>query len=177
VPLVPLVIIFGFLVHRLLVLLATVRIAESPLEVVTISCRMIGNWMPWAFLLQELLELLLRSRLLASRGTIYSRDEIIWLALLGWTRIVPLALVIAVVMRTPQITILVPREPLPHLLLLLGPVVHHVTQPRNSLRPVPPEVSVDAWISDAVVEAVDDVLLRDIRDEGANIEETACVGS
>jgi hypothetical protein len=29
-------------------------------------------------------------------------------------------------MRTPQITILVPREPLPHL-LLLGPVVHHVT--------------------------------------------------
>jgi hypothetical protein len=115
--------------------------------------------MPWAFLLQELLELLLHHRLLASRGMIHSRDEIIWLAFSGWTRIVPLALVITVIMRTPRIAIIVPREPLPHLLFLLGPVVHHVTKPRNSLRPVPPEVSVDAWIGDAVVEAVDDVLL------------------
>jgi hypothetical protein len=95
----------------------------------------------------------------------------------GWTRIVPLALIVAVVMRTPQIAILAPREPLLHLLLLLGPVVHHVTQPRNSLRPVPPEVSVDAWIGDAIVESVDDVLLRDIRDGGVDIEEMACIGS
>jgi hypothetical protein len=80
-------------------------------------------------------------------------------------------------MRTPQIAILAPREPLPHLLLLLGPVVHHVTQPRNSLQPVQPKVSVDAWIGDAVIEAIDDVLLRDIRDGGADIEEMVCVGS
>jgi hypothetical protein len=72
-----LVIIFGFFVHGLLVLLATAGIAESPPEVVTINCRMIGTWMPRAFLLQELLELLLRRRLLASRGTIHSCDEII----------------------------------------------------------------------------------------------------
>jgi hypothetical protein len=65
-PLVPLVFIFGFLVHGLLVLLATAGIPKSPPEVVTINCRMIGTWMPWAFLLQELLELLLRRRLLAS---------------------------------------------------------------------------------------------------------------
>jgi hypothetical protein len=158
-PLVPLVVVFGFLVHWLLVLLATAGIAESPPEVVTINCRMIGTGMPWAFLLQERLELLLCCQLFASRGMIHSCDEIIWLALSGWTRIVPLALVVAVVMRTPQIAILAPREPLPHLLLLLGPVVHHVTQPHNSLRSVPPEVSVDAWIGDVVVEAVNDVLL------------------
>jgi hypothetical protein len=108
---------------------------------------------------------------------IHSRDEIIWLALSGWTRIVPLALVVAVIMRTPQIAILAPQEPLAHLLLLLGPVVHHVTQPRNCLRPVSLEVSIDAWIGDTVVEAVDDVLLQDIRDGGADIKETACVGS
>jgi hypothetical protein len=106
---------------------------------------------------------------------IHSRDEIIWLAFSGWTRIVPLALVIAVVMRTPQIAILAPREPLPHLLLLLGPVTHHVMQPCNSLRPVPPEVSVDAWVGDAVVEAVDDVLLRDVHNGGVDIEATACI--
>jgi hypothetical protein len=50
----------GFFVHWLLVLLATTKIAECPPEVITIDCRMIGTWMPWAFLLQELLELLLR---------------------------------------------------------------------------------------------------------------------
>jgi hypothetical protein len=137
---------------------------------------MIGIWMPWAFLLQELLKLLLRRRLLASRGMIHSRDEIIWLAFSGWTRIVPLALVIAVIMRMPQIAIIAPREPLPHLLFLLGPVMHHVMKPRNSLRPVPPKVPIDAWVGDAVVEAVDDVLLRDIRNGGADIKEVACIG-
>jgi hypothetical protein len=76
----------------------------------------------------------------------------------------------------PQIVILVPREPLPHLLLLFGPVVHHVTKARNSFWPVPPEVSIDAWVGDAVVEAVDDVFLRDVRDGGANVEEMMCVG-
>jgi hypothetical protein len=169
-PLVPLVIVFGFFVHGLLVLLATAGIAESPLEVVTINCRMIGTWMPWALLLQKLLELLLHRRLLASRGTIHSRNEIIWLALSRWTRIVPLAFIVAVVLWMPQIAILAPQEPLPHLLLLFGLVVHHVMQPRNSLRPVPPEVSVDAWIGDAVVEVVDDVLLRDVCDGGSDIE-------
>jgi hypothetical protein len=41
--------------------------------------------MPWAFRLQELLELFLCRYLLASRGTIHNRDEIFWLALSGWT--------------------------------------------------------------------------------------------
>jgi hypothetical protein len=169
--------IFGFFVRWLLVLLATTRIAECPPEMVAFDCRVIGTWMPWAFLLQELLELLLGHQLLASRGTIHSRDEIIWLALSGWTQIVLLALVIAVVMWMPQIAIIAPREPLPHLLFLLEPVVHHVAKPCNSRRPVPLEVSVDAWIGDAIVEAVNDVLLRDICNGGAEIEETACIGS
>jgi hypothetical protein len=34
--------------------------------VVAINCRMIGTWMPWAFLLQELFELLLHRSLLIS---------------------------------------------------------------------------------------------------------------
>jgi hypothetical protein len=54
--------------------------------------------------------------------------------------------------------------------------MHHVTKPRNILWSVPPKVSVDAWIGDAVVEAVDDVLLRDIRKGGVDIEETTCIG-
>jgi hypothetical protein len=98
VRLVPLVDVFGFFVHWL-VLLATARIAKCPPEVVALHCRMIGTWMPWAFLLQELFELLLRCCLLASRGMIHSRNEIVWLALSGRTRVVPLAFVVAVIIR------------------------------------------------------------------------------
>jgi hypothetical protein len=72
-----LVVVLGFLVYWLLVLLATTRVAECPPEVVTVDGRVIGTWMPWAFLLQELLELLLRRQLLAARGMIHSHDEII----------------------------------------------------------------------------------------------------
>jgi hypothetical protein len=175
-PLVFLVVILGFLVRRLLVLLTTTRVAERPPEVVAVDGRVVGTWMPWALLLQELLELLQHRRLLATRGTIHSRDEIIWLALSGCTRIVPLAFVVAVVIWAPQIAILALREPLPHLLLLFGPIVHHITKARNSLWPVPPKIPVDAWVGDAIVEAVDDVILRDVRDGGADVEEATCAG-
>jgi hypothetical protein len=53
--------------------------------------------------------------------------------------------------------------------------VHHITKARNSPRPVPPKIPVDAWVGDAVVEAVDDVILRDVRDGGADVEEATCV--
>jgi hypothetical protein len=131
---------------------------------------------PRTLLLQELLKLLLRRRLLAPRRTIDSRDDIIWLSFPGRTRKVPLAFVVAVVIWAPQIAILMPREPLPHLLLLFGPIVHHITKARNSLRPVPPEILIDARVGDAVVETVDDVVLRDVGDGGVNVEEAMCVG-
>jgi hypothetical protein len=54
--------------------------------------------------------------------------------------------------------------------------VHHVTKSCNSFWSVPPKVSVDAWVGDAVVEAVDDVFLRDIRNDGEDIEEMVCIG-
>jgi hypothetical protein len=69
-----------------------------------------------------------------------------------------------------------PWELLPHLFLLLGLVVHHVTKPHNSLQSVPPNVSVDAWVGDAIVEAFDDVFLRDIRNGSTDIKEIACIG-
>jgi hypothetical protein len=104
-----------------------------------------------------------------------SRDDIIWLSFPGWTQKVPLAFVIAVVVWVPQIAILTPWEPLPHLLLLFGPIVHHITKARNGLWPVPPKISVDAWVGDAVVEAVDDVALQNVRDGGTDVEEAMCV--
>jgi hypothetical protein len=55
--------------------------------------------------------------------------------------------------------------------------MHHITKAHNSFWPVPPKVSVDAWVSDVVVEAVDNVILRDVRDGSADVEEAKCVGS
>jgi hypothetical protein len=135
-----------------------------------------GARMPWALLLQELLKLLLHRRLLAPRRTIDSHDDLIWLLFPGWPRKVPLALVAAVVVWAPQIAVLTPQEPLPHLLLLLGPIVHHITKARNSFWPVPPKIPLYARVGDAVVEAVDDVVLRDVRDGGADVEEATHVG-
>jgi hypothetical protein len=54
--------------------------------------------------------------------------------------------------------------------------VHHITKARNSFRPVPPKIPVYARVGDAVVEAVDDVVLRDVRDGGTDVEETTRVG-
>jgi hypothetical protein len=171
-----LIIILGFFVCRLLVLLTTTRVAERPPKMVAVDGSMIGTWVPRALLLHELLELLLRCRLLTPRRTIDSRDDIIWLSFPGWTRKLLLAFVVAVVVWAPQIAILTPRQLLLHLLFLFGPIVHHITKARNSLWLVPPKISVDAWVGDAVVEAVDDVVLRDVHDGGADVEEATCVG-
>jgi hypothetical protein len=54
--------------------------------------------------------------------------------------------------------------------------VHHITKAHNGLGPVPPKISVDAWVGDAVVEAVDDVVLRNVHDGGTDVEEAMCVG-
>jgi hypothetical protein len=60
-----LIVVLGFFVRRLLVLLSTTGVAERPPKVVAVNGGMIGTWVPRALLLQELLKLLLRRRLLA----------------------------------------------------------------------------------------------------------------
>jgi hypothetical protein len=171
-----LIVVLGFFVCRLLVPLSTTGVAERPPKVVAVNGGVVGARMPWTLFLQEFLELLLRRRLLASRRTINSRDDIIWLSFPGWTRKVPLAFVVAVVVWAPQSAILTPREPLPHLVCLFGPIVHHIMKARNSLRPIPSEIPVDAQVGDAVVETINDVILRDVRDGGADVEKATCVG-
>jgi hypothetical protein len=53
--------------------------------------------------------------------------------------------------------------------------MHHIMKPCNSFRSVPPKVSVDAWVGDTIVEAVDDVFLRDICNGSTDVEEMACI--
>jgi hypothetical protein len=49
--------------------------------------------------------------------------------------------------------------------------VHHIPKACNGFGPIAPEIPIDAWVGDAIVKAVDDVLLRDIGDGSSNIEE------
>jgi hypothetical protein len=86
-----------------------------------------------------------------------------------------LALIGTVVICATRVVVVAPWEPLTHLLLLLGPIVHHVMKSGNSFWSVPLKVSIDAWVGEAVVEAVDDVLFRDVRNGGSHVKETACV--
>jgi hypothetical protein len=58
----------------------------------------------------------------------------------------------------PRVVVIAPREQFTHLLLLLGPIVHHVMKSCNSFWSIPPKVSIDAWVGEAIVDAVDDVL-------------------
>jgi hypothetical protein len=62
------------------------------------------------------------------------------------------------------------------LVLLVSPPCHHVTQLHGSSRAVAPEVMVCVLREEAVLEATNDVLIDDVGDGGAPLEETPCVG-
>jgi hypothetical protein len=53
--------------------------------------------------------------------------------------------------------------------------VHHIPEASHGLGPIAPKVPVDAWVGDAVVEAVNDIFFGDVCDGGSNIEETTRV--
>jgi hypothetical protein len=62
------------------------------------------------------------------------------------------------------------------LVLLVSPPCYHVTQLHGSSRAVAPEVVVHALREEAVLEATNDVLIGDVGDGGARLEEMPCVG-
>jgi hypothetical protein len=122
--------VFLFLVFRLfarrLVLLAVSRRAKGALQLKAVDRCVFGVDAPRALLLQEFFKLLLRGRLLAPRRTFHSHDEIVWLALSGRTRKVPLAFVSPVVVVALLVEVGASWKPLAHLFFLFSPVVHHV---------------------------------------------------
>jgi hypothetical protein len=101
---------------------------------------------------------------------IHSHDEVVWLALSRCTRVVSLAFAGTVVICAHRVVVVAPREPFTHFLLLLGPIVHHVTKSCNSFWSVPPKVTIDAWVGEATIEAVDDVLFQNVRNGGSYIK-------
>ena len=122
--------------------------------------------------MQDLLELiLLIARLLAAWVALNSHDSIVWLALFA---VIPLAFAGAVVVLSLPFIVVTPGEAVSLQLLLTSPSLHHVVKLYNHLGAVVGEVAVDVLHSEAILEAVDDVLNGDI---GAGVEEASCVTS
>jgi hypothetical protein len=126
---------------------------------------------------QDLVELLLLvPRLIDSRVAINSRDETVWLALSGGSRVVPLALVgTVVVVPFAPVVIVALGEAVTFMVLLVGPLLHHVMELHEGLGTVAPKVLVEVPLGEVVLEAVDDILVGDVGDSGAVVEETSSV--
>jgi hypothetical protein len=62
------------------------------------------------------------------------------------------------------------------LVLLVSPPCHHVAQLYNSSRAIAPKVVIRVLREEPILEAVDDVLIGDVGDGGAHLEETPGVG-
>jgi hypothetical protein len=98
----------------------------------------------------------------------------VWLVPLGGFRVVPLAFAGAVAVVVLVVVVL--GEALILLILLVGPSLHHVAELHDSLGAVAAEVVVDVLRAEAILEAVDDILVGDVGDGGVHLKEASSVG-
>jgi hypothetical protein len=54
---------------------------------------------------------------------------------------------------------------------LVGPLLHHVTELYDGRGAVATKVTVEVSLGEAILEAVDDILIGDVGDGGASVEE------
>jgi hypothetical protein len=132
--------------------------------------------MYWALFMHDLLVVgVVVPRLLATRIALDYRDFMVWLALSGVPRVVPLAFV-EVAVAIALLVVVALGEAVVFLIFLVSPLCHHVTQLHGSSRAVAPVVVVRVLREEAILEATDDVIIGDVGDGGAHLEETPCVG-
>jgi hypothetical protein len=98
----------------------------------------------------------------------------VWLALSGVPRVVPLAF-IDVAIAVALFVVVALGKAIVFLILLVSQPGHHVTQLHGSSRAVAPEVVVRVLREEAMLETTDDILIGDVGDGGARLKETPCV--
>jgi hypothetical protein len=140
---------------------------EGLAETVALPSRVLGVWVPWALLVEDLIETLsCVAGLLAARWALNCRDKIVSLALSAWTQVVLLALVVVatVVVAFPCVLVISAASWGTALLLqvlLVCPDLHHVIELHDGLGLISPEVPIQDPVIEAVMDAVDDVSLGD----------------
>jgi hypothetical protein len=100
----------------------------------------------------------------------------VWLALSSIPRVVPLALIKLVIAITLLVVVAL-GEAVVLLILLVSPPCHHVAQFYRSSWAIVPKVVVRVLREEPALEAADDVLVGDVSDGGARLEEMLGVGS
>jgi hypothetical protein len=118
---------------------------------------------------------LVNPRLLATWIALDGRDFMVWLVLSGVPRVVPLAFVKVVVVISLLVMVALGKAVI-FLIFLVSPPCCHVTQLHGRSWAIAPEVVVRVLREMAVLEATNDVLIGDVGDGGACLEETPCVG-
>jgi hypothetical protein len=112
-------------------------------------------------------------QLLAMRIALDSRDFMVWLALSGVSRVVPLAFVV-VAIAIALLVVVALGEAIIFLILLISPPCHHVTQLHGSNQAVAPEVVVHLLREEAMLEATNNILIGDVGDGGVRLKEIPC---
>jgi hypothetical protein len=113
-------------------------------------------------------------RLLATQIALNGRDFLVWLALSGVPRVVPLAF--AEVSVAVALLVVVALGKVIFLVLLVSPLCHHIAQLHCSIRVVALEVVVRVLREEPVLEVADHVFVSDVGDGGAHLKEMPCVG-
>jgi small-conductance mechanosensitive channel len=125
-----------------------------------------------ALFVQDFLKLcVVVPRLHATRIALNSHDFLVWLALSGVPRVVSLALV-KVAVAIALLVLVALGEAVVLLVLLVGPPCHHVMQFHGSRRAIASKVVVRVLREEPVLEAADDILIGNVGDGGARLEET-----
>jgi hypothetical protein len=114
-------------------------------------------------------------RLLATGIVLNSCDFMVWLALLGISGVVPLALV-EVVVAIGLLVVVALGEAVILLVLLVSPPCNHVVQLYSTSWAIAPEVVVRMLQEEPVLEAADDIIISDVGDGCAHLEEMSGVG-
>jgi hypothetical protein len=94
----------------------------------------------------------------------------VWLALSGVSKVVPVAFV-GVVVVVALLVVVALGEALVLLNLLVSPPCHHVTKLHDSSRAIAFEVVVSVLQEKTILEAKDDVHVSDLGDGGSHLEE------
>ena len=101
---------------------------------------------------------------------------IVWLMVFTRILLVPWAFTAVVVTTSPAIVVVtVPGEAVILQFFIFGPRRHHIAEFRDGLGSLPAEVPEDVPVCESLMKVVDDILVGDVGDGGALLEEMSGV--
>jgi energy-coupling factor transporter transmembrane protein EcfT len=117
---------------------------------------------------KELLKVVLLASFLATLATVHCCNGVFWLSFLVEIALILVRAWITIVF---FIIIITSRELIALLFFLVGPFQYHIAESHDRARSVSSEVAIELLGGEAIVEAVDDVVIGDVGDGRSCIKE------